>query len=268
MKNKVFIILILVLVLCGCNKSWENKFQVSEFNLEDDHIVGKIKNKTNQAYDLTIEFELKNGSLTLEEKCYEKIRPYEIRNLECIAYDVDEEYEVKINNIEFEEFEIPKLEYGEIDEETLEFYFEKIYNNHRLLATGLLFDVDDVLNYPYIDSIEYELLTEDEIVIRYRTEYDKSSIYVTEYYSAESEKLNSLFVSIFDSTEEIENEIKTNISYNSVINSNYISILSALNKDVKEGYCWIVDNWCVSSEIKNDELLGRTAVYSLSLRED
>ena len=43
-KDKIFVLFILIMLLCGCKISWMNKFQFSDLKYKDNYIVGKVKN--------------------------------------------------------------------------------------------------------------------------------------------------------------------------------------------------------------------------------
>ena len=88
--KKILFILILCIGLCGCNNSQKlnnDIIQFSKLRIEDEHIVGQIKNKDDyKAYDVSIWFTLKNGEI--EEKV-KNSRKLEIQLLD-VNYTVGE----------------------------------------------------------------------------------------------------------------------------------------------------------------------------------
>lgn len=98
-SKKIIIVLICVICLCGC---WKSKIQVSEFHYQDNYVVGTIKNLTKEKLDIRIEFEYKSGSLKESGFCYEEIEPEETKRIECLEYDIDDSYSIKVKEIVFE----------------------------------------------------------------------------------------------------------------------------------------------------------------------
>lgn len=116
--KKILLILITCICLCGCNdnnQELENDIiKFSELKIEDEHIVGQIKNTDDdKAYDVSIWFNLKNGEIEEEELCTERIKPGETKSLNCrIFNDEDSTYEIEISEVNLKEFDIPVLNEG------------------------------------------------------------------------------------------------------------------------------------------------------------
>lgn len=253
MRKKMIIILICVLCLCGCGNSWKSKFQVSSLKIENNYIVGKIKNLTNKAYDLTIRFSLKSGTLEEGEICYKLIRPNETINLECLAMDYDN-YDVKIKDIEFDEIDIPKLESGEISEDVLKYYFEDINDSHGLNFISFNTDISEG-KYPYISKIIYDE-SQNKIEISGKIEKGNNFVSYYETYNSSSEKLTSLMIFIKSDSDEFSSEVLTKVSLMRSLNLNFqnsISMLNALTRtDIEDGYCIKVGtNWCVTNSLSD-----------------
>ncbi|HIU40272.1 MAG TPA: hypothetical protein IAB68_03135 [Candidatus Aphodocola excrementigallinarum] len=249
MKKIIYIVLLAYLTLClsGCS-SWKSKIKVSELTIDDGYVVGKVKNVSNQAYDATLEFELKSGTLKLEETCYDTFKPNETKNIKCIILeDVDDTYNVKLKNIELKEKNIPTLKEGTISNNTLEYHFEEIYDKHTLNFLSISSDYDGN-SYPYIDSAEYE---EDSLTIKYEIYSLNNTASFTEVYDTNTNELNSFYFTIYgDLDEDFVDDIIASVSImnsfrNTVTSST--SMLKALSeKDVDPSKCILVDNWCVS----------------------
>ena len=252
MKKKLSFLIIICLFLCGCNENkWEKNFQISslKFNDDYDHIVGKIKNLTDKAYNIEIFFELKSGTLVESNTCYATIKPNETKNIECLIYNIDDTYSFEIENVEFKEFSIPKLKEGEISEETFKYYFEEIYNTHTLNFVGFSTMFDN-FNYPYINKINYE---NNKIEIKTDLKENEKSIYFTTTYNTENNELESLSGIIYNASDSLLNEIAIQISLMNSIRDKYTMEINnikfykaLLNNDIEYGRCWVVDNWCIT----------------------
>ena len=212
MNKKIikFIICMLIFpfILCGCSKKWEKSVQISSLKYEDDYIKGRMKNLTNNAYKATITFEVKSGSLTEKKYCYELLRPKDTVNLECLAYGMDDTYKIKIENVELDNYTIPNLSEGEIDIETLKYYFQNIYDAHNLNFISFTTDIDE-MNYPYIDEIEYE---KDRIIIHGTISKNNDSISYYETYNIETQELDNLYVLLYTKDDSFTSTIITKLS--------------------------------------------------------
>ena len=97
------IIIILIIVFITYLFSPKRIIQFSELKYEDDYIVGKIKNTdTSNAYDITIHFIYKSGNLEEHGVCYEQLDAGETKQLECLEFDIDETYTIKVDDIDIE----------------------------------------------------------------------------------------------------------------------------------------------------------------------
>lgn len=249
MKKVIHIIFLISLTLClfGCS-NWKSKIKVSELKIDDGYVVGKVKNVTNQAYDATLKFELKSGSLKLEETCYDTFKPNETKDIKCIMFeDIDDTYKVKLKDIELKEKNIPTLKEGTISNNTLEYHFEEIYDKHTLNFLSISSDYDGN-SYPYIDSAEYE---EDSLTIKYEVYSLNNTASFTEVYDTNTNELNSFYFTIYgdldkDFVDDIIASVSIMNSFRNTVTSS-TSMLKALSeKDVDPSKCILVDNWCVS----------------------
>jgi len=263
---KIFVCLILVLCISGCsndNKStsskkkekWKDIFQTSEFKLEDNYIVGRIKNTKDKAYDITIYFELMSGTLVEEEYYYEVIKPNETKDIECMATGYDDSYEVKLKKIEYKEKEIPKVDYDDISVEALKYYFEDIYDKHISLTSFFgLYIEEDSNNYPYIDLISYMSFSDSEtmnIWYDYESDDHKLMIIFQSAYDVKNADINSLKIITLGVDEELDSEIRINLAM-SIDENNYSSIYRTLGQEAEEGKCWAINKWCAAKTIDED----------------
>lgn len=251
---KIFLFIVLVLLICGCDnkeeEKWKDVFQVSELKFDGNYIVGKVKNTKDKAYDITIYFELQSGSLIEEEFDSEVIKPNEIIDIKTLVYGYDDSYDIKLKKIEYKEKEIPKLDYDNIDIETLKYYFEDIYDKHLSITSfrwDLQFD-EDLNYYPYIDEIKYQSY-DDTINIKY-SYFDSETlfqIYISDSYSTKDEELQTVYINInhFDETllSKIQSSIIRGVTDDYSYNSSYNYYL---NEEVELGKCWVVNDWCIS----------------------
>lgn len=260
---KILLCFVIMICICGCEKgkseNWKDIFQVSEVKIDDNYILGKIKNTKDKAYDITIYFELKSGTLIEEEFCFMTIKPNETRNIQTVIYDYDDSYEVKIKKIKYEEIEIPKLDYDNITVEALEYHFEDIYDRHLDLTGFISLYIDDNLDYyPYINSIYY--YSSDNIIrilyVDYISEQSISIIYTGEY-SIIDGSLQYLELEITGGDKDLEENITTILAH-SITDGyyDYNAIYTNLNKEVEDGKCWLIKDWCVSKILKEDEIIS------------
>lgn len=248
-KN-LFIILIMLLC-CSCTKSWQRSIQISSLKYEDDYIEGRLKNLTNKAYNVIIKFKVKSGTLQDNQYCFELLRPKDTINLKCLAFNMNETYKIEVETIELEEIEIPELKTGIIDEKTLEYYFEDIYDAHRLNFISFSTDINDK-NYPYIGQIKYE---NKEIIINGIITKDSNKFSYQETFNTENGKLTTLFGIMHSNEDDFTNEIIHGLSSMSSIVSSYVyssSIESILKRtDIDEGYCVNMFDWCIGAHYSN-----------------
>lgn len=257
MKNKYIktVLLIIILLISGCGNSWKSKFQVSNLKIDDDYIVGKIKNTTDKAYNLNIIFNLKSGSLTEKDNCHMIIKPHETKKIDCISMDHDG-YKISVSNIEFKEKEIPELINGTINKETLEYHFEKIYETHRYNFTSFsLISDEEQKEYPFIDTIKYDE-QDNTIEISGKFTNDNEYFNYREKYDTKTDELKYLLFYIKTTDEELRNSLLTKVSLmKSFRDVNSLSINKALHRDdVSEDKCILIGGkWCVSSSVLDKE---------------
>lgn len=258
--KKVYLIgiAITLLLLTGCGNTWKSKIQASNFKIEDDHIVGKLKNTTEKAYDMKIIFTLKSGNLSEEEVCYELIKPKETIDIKCIATEY-EEYKVKIKNIELTERNARKLKPGKIRNNELEYYFTDIYNEHLLNIASMASETDDS-EYPYISKSEYN---EDDNIIKIEgkmvEDVGENSINYfsyTEEFNTITNQLMEFHAFIRTDDDDYLSSMQTKIALMKSFNkygSNSIEIHRALmREDIGLDRCLEIKNeWCVSSKISD-----------------
>lgn len=242
---------IMLVILSGCN-NWKSSIDVSTLKIEDDYIVGKIKNTTNNAYDAIMTFELKSGSLTIEQECSEIFKPNEIKDIKCLLLDdVDDSYKVELKNVELKNKEIPNLSEGKINMDALEYHFEEIYNLHTLnfVSFNLIDNIEE--NYPYIEEIEYK---NNEIIIKSKITQGENCVDFTGTYSTLDNEMERLSFGMLSSTDEefIEqilsdvakmSSIRENGGYNSISIKNTL-----LRKDIGKAECIKYGNICISAE--------------------
>ena len=240
------------LLTIGCenkaNQKAENIIQISALKLEDDYITGKIKNTDSEkAYDITITFDLKSGTLEDTGYCYESLKPSETKDLECLMYDIDGTYTFEIQNIELEEITIPSLSEGEIDNDTLEYHFEEIYDNHINNLLLLVNSLDSEYEYPYIDSINYK---GDLISIQSNFISSNNSISITEMYNSENEELFSILVIAQYQEEDFVKELTNYITFMNFLpqdtNSRILIKQVLSQKDLELGNCYNIGEWCIA----------------------
>ena len=253
MKNKLFVgllVFVTLFMLTGCGNSWKSKFEVSKIKIKDDYIIGKIRNKTDLAYDLKITFVLKSGSLIDNETCNLIIKPEETKDLDCLAMNHDD-YDVNISNIEFTEKKIPKLSNGKINSDAFKYHFDKIYESHTYNFVSFTLVNDDFEDkYPYLDTIEYD---EENNKIKITGSIMSNTDYMSfiETFNTKTNKLDNISFLIRTTDEELKSQLLTKISaMQSFGYGNSIEMLTALKYDIPEGKCYKVGyEWCVSSNI-------------------
>lgn len=248
--KKIIVLLLIVCIISGCNN--KNNIQVSELKYEDDYIIGTIKNTINKNYNLDITIQTKSGTLINEEHCYVTIKPYESKELKCLILNLDETYKYEIKKIEKKEFDTPKLEFGEIDEKTLKYYFENIYYNHSRLVYDLKYNLNDEKVKYKQDIIEYK---DGIISFTNAFEYENNKILSVSEYSTKNQKLNSIGITIENENKQIEENIIQAISFTSDNATDNIKIYSILQKETEYGKCTFVNNLCYAKYVKDDSIL-------------
>ncbi len=246
------------LLTVGCENKTKQKaediIQISALKLEDDYITGKIKNTDlEKAYDITITFDLKSGTLEDTRYCHESLKPSETKDLKCLMYDIDNTYTFKIQNIELEEATIPSLSEGEIDNETLEYHFEEIYDSHISNLLSLVSGLNSEYEYPYIDSIDYK---NNLITIQSNFNSGTNSISITEMYNSENSKISGVLII---AQYQEENFIKKLINYIQFmsflpqdINSRMLIKQALSQRDLELGNCYNIGEWCITPTYDNN----------------
>lgn len=100
------IVIILFVIFIVYLSSPKRIIQFSELKYEADYIVGKIKNTDpSNAYDIKMHFTYKSGNLKENGLCFEQLDAGETKELKCLAYDIDETYTIKVDDIELEKID-------------------------------------------------------------------------------------------------------------------------------------------------------------------
>lgn len=227
--------------------SWEKKIQISALKYDNsNHVVGKIKNLTKNAYDVTLKIKAKSGSLVEDITCYEMLRPNESVDLSCLTYELDDTYSLEINRVELEKKVIPSLNKGNLEVDTLEYYFPDIYESYTLNMVPFYAFFD--LQYPSIENIDYE---DDKITIlgKIDNEFYSASIYFD--YDVKTNKIISVDVFMVDSVDQafIDNIIE-NMTYMDFIHKgSEINLIEKTlkRKDIQSDKCILIDKWCISA---------------------
>ena len=258
MNKKILRVLTIVLLslVCftGCGDGgWKSKVELSELKFKDDYIVGRIKNKTDKYYDVKVEYNLKSGDLTNDEFCQFKLKPNSTKDIECLELNYDDSYSIEVNNIDLKELEIPSLN-KDLNQDSLEYYFEEIYEEHSYNGVGLTFDFEDRL-YPFITKAKYN---EDlsEISIDFTFNYDDSEVRLLEDFDTKTNKPTLIMMFISNPKEETISKMRTRLgSLYSIVHDhvNTISVGRALLRtDIENGKCIKVDNWCIGTDYSTE----------------
>ena len=255
MKKKFCLSLILSLFilscLVGCSSSWEKVIELSNLKIENEYVVGKIKNKTEKYLEVVISLKLKNGGLTDDDLCHVDIKPNEIKDLKCLSFGYDSSYDVEVKSVKYSEKTIPTLKDGVINTDTLKYYFEDIYDSHDLNVSSLITSYGDV-KYPPYDEIKYSSI-DNEISIDYSFKYKNINVSYFEKYNTKTNQPTILFaiVSNNDETTLYDFISKFSIIY-SFLKSSSASSISTLNKTLRDknieyGRCMKIGSWCAFS---------------------
>lgn len=245
--KKVILLFLCIICICGCSKGWQKKVQVSDFTYENDYIVGKMKNLTNKAYKVKIDFSLINGSFVDDDICFDMIKPNEKLELKCYNSDINENYLIKIKNIELTKVDIPKLTEGIIDQKVLEYHFKDIYNSHALNLTSFSSDFTDS-QYPYMNEIKYE---NNQITIKSEFNKDQNAVVIYSEYDTKNEELNCMhgIIAYINDNEFLKSMVFKIANMKSLNNKSYLYSTkiynSLLDNNLEEGYCWNIDKWCI-----------------------
>lgn len=251
MKKQIVVILIgLCLLLVGCGDSWKSKVELTDLKIDDNYVVGKIKNKTENYYDVSIDYIVKNGDFTDDGHCSMKLKPNSVDDIDCVQMKYDSTYSVEVKNVELSELTIPKLDNSNLNEDSLEYYYKEIFKEHTTNMVSLAYDVED-FKYPYIDKVTY--LSSGLIEFSTNFKYNGNFVAVTDAYNTTTKKANHIFVMVSKqaSSEDISTIISRITLMYSVINdstSYTFDMSQALKRtDYEAGKCRIFGNWCVST---------------------
>lgn len=102
----VIALIIIIPAIIAMLESPKNIIRFSELKWENHYVIGKVQNTDpNNAYDMTIYFSYKSGNLKEDGICFEEIGAGETKDFQCLEYDIDETFEIKVDNIELEKIE-------------------------------------------------------------------------------------------------------------------------------------------------------------------
>lgn len=256
MKKQIFSLLLLsiCLFLAGCGDSWKSKIELTDLKIDDDYIVGKIKNKTDNYYNVTINYEVKNGDFSDNGICILKLKPNAVDDLKCLEMNYDSSYKVEVKSVDFKELTIPKLDNNNLNVESLEYYYKEIYDTHALHLVSLVNSEDR--NYPYIDKIIYHDY-DNSLEISYKYIFNGSNITTYDLYDIKTKETTLFNLFVGNPTEENITSIIVKLSGLIIVDDNTADSYSALKalsrKDIEEGKCVKVGRWCVST--KYDDIL-------------
>ncbi len=259
--KKLVLIFISIFLITGCGgDKWKDTIQFSELKIEDNDIVGDIKNLTDKMYDVTIEFEFKNGDLVETELCSMYLEPNDKTELDCYILNTDSKYEVKVIDVVYEEiptFEDKDFKIGDkLSEEDIKIYFNKALDTHTLFMITLLLDLEDKLvsevdlEYPFLDNV---ILFEDEIIkSTLFFEANNSNIFLGEDINHITGDYKFIYISIYgDNIEDTTNKIISSLSLNSALNvytPSYLNLSDYLEENTEEGKCYELGKYCYSIE--------------------
>lgn len=157
--KKLLSICLAAVTLCACSgKSWENKVGISDLKVEENMIIGKIQNKTDRVVEAELAVIGKNGSLEVERTCTIALNPEFVEDLECYAYDFEDDYEVILKDVKVTEY--PTFyERNFQDGDTLTADDFRVYFNGAMEActrfnSSVYRDAVDV-EYPYVEECTY-----------------------------------------------------------------------------------------------------------------
>lgn len=272
MKRKyLFLFVIALMVLTGCNRD----IQISELTYEDTYVKGTIKNTSSKkAYDVTVIFKYKSGSLIEEDEESFMLKPEQTKDIEIYNPDINESYEISVKKITTKTHEIPEpIKYeknGVVSKEQLEYYFEDTIDvEHGVMCSDLMEVLDlDFSEYPCINNIGYG--SYNDIFISYSNDkistYESYIIEENSYNNEVESKFAYMEVTLYNSNENLEKEVASSLRMR-FLNSDSlhlaedsITIMQALNHVVPYGQCIETDlGLCLGKTIDNNN--GRTATF-------
>ena len=257
----VAVIIGIIFFVIGIGPKWKKQIAFSDLKFDNDYIVGKIQNKTDKHLNVTITFELKNGSIKDTDFCYVNIEADTIDDLECLAYGKDSSYKIKVVDVRIEEIKNKSFKDGEelsIDE--VKDYFKDIYNKH-LEIFGLTFniyekDFDEELKYPYIDYVKYYAKGADsEIYINNPIMYKGDLISVTETYDVNSSDLDRIHITSSSSQESKDFLAKClafGYFHEDMDPGKYERAKKLVSESTADGKCYLFGDLCFSSTVNDD----------------
>lgn len=260
---KKLLVAITILLLVGCTNNWEKNIGITSLKWEDSYVIGKIQNKTDKYYSVVITLEGTSGSANIIDTCYIDLKPKEIVDLSCLAYDYDTDYQIEVKNVKYEEKQIPeepKINTN-LSIEQLKYYYSDIYDNHLTMHIGLFNYGNDnytLEGYPYIDTIEYKEYKKDEIIITYKGKYNNYNCTMKEVYYAKTGKMSALSFSFAKNTQNLDKLI-FNFSNSKFITDNSsalqsISIEETLLDNNSINETWKIGNLMFSREEKDSTI--------------
>ena len=260
--KKIIILLFTIVFLSGCGNNWDRKVQLSTLKLEDSNIVGKMKNTTNNAYNVKIIFNLLSGTLEEEKTCEKIIKPNETLDFECYISDIDDSYTFNVKNVELNLIEIPELTENP-SEEAVKYYFQNIYDNHKMNFEFL----DAALNSSSSQSFVSTDYIENKLGIVDAFGSVGSYLYLYSKFDENLEKLSFLYGEIdFIGDEVWQNEIANNISLLVALNDQrYLSFTSKIEKallstNLSENECLMVSDLCIMANYDDENNIYTFAI--------
>lgn len=252
--KKIIILLVTIIFLSGCGNNWEKKIQLSTLKLEDSNIVGKMKNTTNNAYNVKIIFNLLSGTLEEEKTCEKIIKPNETLDFECYISDIDDSYIFNVKNVELNLIEIPELTENP-SEEAVKYYFQNIYDNHKMNFKFLDVALNSS-NSQIFNMIEFE---NDGLRVYDSFEIDGINFFLSPVYNTNTEKIDYLLgqVNSIDNLSLISEVMKDISILIAVNNEKYVPFASKiekalLNPNLEDDKCWMISDLCIAA-IKSEE---------------
>ena len=256
-KNKLHIFLLLLLLsicLVGCgNDGWKSKVELSNLKIEDNYVVGKMKNKTDNYYKVRIDYIISSGSLSNESSCNDELKPNETKDIKCLEMNYDSTYNIEIKDVILTESTIPKkTNYSgtdvEITEEELDYYYKDISSDFNMQMIGIFTYENndrDSMKYPYITSIK--LSGEDKIQLYYMGTYNGIKVNVAGEYKIKSKELGSLMIFVSNSNNDTIDTLRFNISHINFFMDNALSselayVWNNLKTTNEEGYAYKIGN--------------------------
>lgn len=260
--KKIIILVVTILFFSGCGNNWEKKIQLSALKVENNNIVGKMKNTTNKAYNVKIIFDLLSGTLEEEQTCEKILKPNETLDFECYVNDIDDTYTFGVKNIELNQIKVPELTENP-SEEAVKYYFQSIYDNHKMNFEFL----DVALNSSSSQSFVSTDYIENKLGIVDAFGSAGSYLYLYSKFDENLERLSFLYGEIdFIGDEVWQNEIVNSISLLIALNDQrYLSFTSEieealLSKNLAENECLMVSDLCIMANYDDENNIYTFAI--------